>query len=68
MLVLTRKQDESIRIAHEITVKVLSTKGNRVRLGIDAPDDVLVLRREVLLAMDSEPADQGERHTTVIAE
>lgn len=47
MLVLTRKAGEKIRIGPDITLTVLEVQGNRVRLGIDAPDDVRVLRAEL---------------------
>ena len=47
MLVLGRKQDESIVIDGRITVKVLQVKGNRLRLGIEAPEDVPIRRAEL---------------------
>lgn len=49
MLVLTRKTNESINIGDNIVVTVLSIIGGRVRLGIKAPDDVKVHRKEVEL-------------------
>ncbi len=50
MLVLSRKKDEQIILTvdgQEIFVKVLKIDGNKVRLGITAPDDVTVHREEV---------------------
>jgi carbon storage regulator len=47
MLVLTRKSGEKLRLGSEITVTVLEIKGNRVRIGIDAPDQVSILRCEL---------------------
>lgn len=47
MLVLTRKPQEKIRIGNDITITVIKTKGKTVRLGIDAPNDVTVLRGEL---------------------
>jgi len=47
MLVLTRKQQEKIRIGNEITITVLKTKGKTVRLGIEAPAEVPVIRGEL---------------------
>lgn len=47
MLVLTRKIGESITIAGNIVVTVVETRGERVRLGVTAPDDVRVDRAEV---------------------
>ena len=52
MLVLTRYANQSIVIAHDIVVTVLQVRGDHVRLGIDAPRDVQVHRREVFLAME----------------
>jgi carbon storage regulator CsrA len=47
MLVLTRKLQEKIRIGDSITITVLRVKGNAVRLGIDAPRSVRVVRSEL---------------------
>lgn len=47
MLVLTRRVDESIAIGDSITVTVLAVEGDRVKLGITAPREVLILRQEV---------------------
>ncbi len=47
MLVLTRSPSQEIRIGHDIIVRVLEVKGDRVRIGIDAPMDVSVHRQEV---------------------
>lgn len=47
MLVLSRKWNEEIIIAGNIRIKVLEITGNRVRLGVSAPDDVPVLREEI---------------------
>jgi carbon storage regulator CsrA len=47
MLVLTRKYQEKIRIGNDITITVLRTKGKAVRLGIEAPATVPVIRGEL---------------------
>jgi carbon storage regulator len=47
MLVLTRKNGESIIIGDNIVVMVVEVRGDKVRLGIEAPTDVSVHRREV---------------------
>lgn len=47
MLVLTRKLGESIRIGDSVVITVLKIKGNAVRIGIDAPKYVTVIRSEV---------------------
>ncbi len=58
MLVLSRKRDESIMIGDEIEVIVVDIRGDKVRLGINAPKSVPVHRREVYEAKkrDREPA------------
>jgi carbon storage regulator len=48
MLVLARKQDESIVIGDDIIVKVVSIDKGVVKLGIDAPSDVSIVRNELL--------------------
>ncbi len=47
MLVLSRKQAERIRLGESIVVTVVRVSGDKVRLGIEAPPDVLVLRDEL---------------------
>ncbi|MBU6175129.1 MAG: carbon storage regulator CsrA [Planctomycetes bacterium] len=48
MLVLTRKAGERILIANNIVVEVLEVQGNRVRIGIQAPSNVSILRQELV--------------------
>ncbi len=47
MLVLSRKKNESIVINNDITIVVVEIRGDKVRLGIEAPKEVPVHRREV---------------------
>ena len=47
MLVLQRKRDERIRIGRDIEVVVVKINGNTVRLGIDAPREIPVVRMEI---------------------
>jgi carbon storage regulator len=54
MLVLTRKYQEKIRIGENITITVLRTKGKAVRLGIEAPSNVPVIRGELSFEHASE--------------
>lgn len=59
MLVLSRKPGEKLVIGNDITVKVVEIKGNRVRLGFDAPDDVRILRAELACWQD-EPVGSSD--------
>lgn len=52
MLILSRKADESIIIADTITVKVVSIDKGVVKLGIDAPHNIRVLRSELIRAVE----------------
>lgn len=54
MLVLSRKKDERIIIGDQITVMVIEIRGDKVRLGIDAPKEVTVHREEVYEAIRRE--------------
>jgi carbon storage regulator len=56
MLVLTRKSNQSIMIGDDIEVSVLSIMGEKVRVGIQAPRDIPVFRREVYLEIQQEGA------------
>lgn len=47
MLVLSRKTDEKLQIGDNITVTVLRVQGNKIRLGIEAPAEVRVMRGEL---------------------
>ncbi len=67
MLVLTRKRDEVIQIGEDIVVKVLKTGKGTIKIGIDAPGDVRVIRGELLEeekvtdSMDSASSTQLEQ-------
>ena len=68
MLVLTRKSNQSIMIGDHIEVSVLSVLGEKVRIGIQAPREVPVFRKEVFLeihAPGDEPAQDAGRETRV---
>jgi len=56
MLILTRKKDETMVVGHDVTVKVLGVSGNQVKIGIEAPREVSIMRDELLDA----PCDAGE--------
>ena len=57
MLVLSRKKNESIVINNEITVVVVEIRGDKVRLGVEAPKEVPVHRREVYDAIKRSETD-----------
>ena len=57
MLVLSRKKDEKIIIGDNITLMVIEIRGDKVRLGIDAPKEVSVHREEVYNAIKRERHD-----------
>jgi len=65
MLVLTRKTNQSIMIGDDVEISVLAVAGDKVRIGITAPRDVPVFRKEVYLSIQAEnanvPAGSGER-------
>lgn len=48
MLVLTRKASQKIVIGEDISITIVRIDGNRVRIGIDAPQDVTIQREELL--------------------
>lgn len=56
MLVLTRREDESIMIGDDIVVKVLDLKENQVKIGIVAPKSIAVHRQEIYEAIQAENA------------
>ena len=56
MLVLTRKSNQSIMIGDDIEVSVLSIMGEKVRIGIQAPRDIPVFRKEVYVEIQQENA------------
>lgn len=73
MLVLTRKSNQSIMIGDEIEVSVLSVMGEKVRIGIQAPQSVPVFRKEIYLEIHREagastPADAQAEHAGEVHE
>ncbi|MEI8214086.1 MAG: carbon storage regulator CsrA [Planctomycetota bacterium] len=63
MLVLSRKKNESIVINNEITIVVVEIRGDKVRLGVEAPREVPVHRREVYDAIQRS-AEGNDPQTT----
>ncbi len=66
MLVLSRQRDESIVIGDNIIVTIVDIRGDKLRVGIEAPHDVAVHRLEVYEAIQQEKAQaNGEENCTV---
>jgi len=74
MLVLTRKSNQSIMIGDDIEITVLSVMGEKVRIGIQAPQRIPVFRKEIYLEIHSERSQDGAAehdgaaHDGVVAE
>lgn len=62
MLVLSRQSDEAIIIGDNIRVTIVEVRGDKVRIGIDAPRDVSVHRQEIYDAIRRE-AEPGSKHS-----
>ena len=60
MLVLTRKMGEVIAIGDKISITVVEVKGNHVRLGIEAPRDLRILRQEIYEMVQKENRQAAE--------
>jgi carbon storage regulator len=61
MLVLSRKKNESIVINNDITIVVVEIRGDKVRLGVEAPKEVPVHRREVYDAIRRNELAESEK-------
>lgn len=62
MLVLSRHRDESIMIGDDVVITIVDIRGDKVRLGIDAPREIPVHRREVYEAIQRENKQQESTH------
>ena len=62
MLILSRRVGEAVTIGTDVTITVLSVKGNQVRLGVQAPKSVAVHRQEIFnrIQMEQAPAASSE--------
>ncbi len=61
MLVLSRQKDESIMIGDNVEIIIVDVRGDKVRLGITAPKDISVHRREVYDAIQREKTEEKEK-------
>jgi len=66
MLVLTRKSNQSIMIGDDVEVSVLSVMGEKVRIGIQAPQEIPVFRKEIYLEIHREDGTAGEGTTAPV--
>ena len=70
MLVLSRKPEQSLRLGDSITLTILAIDGDRVKLGIQAPRTIAVLREELftqIQAANAEAASSGQPDLRTIA-
>ena len=73
MLILSRKQEQSIVIGENIKVQILGVSGNTVRIGIEAPSEVKIMREELIVQkpvtpkglLDKQRNYQGRRMAVV---
>jgi len=59
VLILTRKREESIMVGEKIRITVLEVQGENVKLGIEAPKNIKILREELYSAVREENARAG---------
>lgn len=64
MLILSRKKDESIIIGDDIKITILDISSSQIRLGIDAPKELSILREELVIAVQQENARAMEVNLT----
>ena len=64
MLVLSRQRDESIMIGDDVEITIVDVRGDKVRLGITAPKEIPVHRREIYDAIQREKAEKAQTETT----
>jgi carbon storage regulator len=59
MLVLTRKRSQSIMIGDEVEISILSITGDKVKIGIEAPRDIPIFRKEIYVEMERQDLTSG---------
>jgi carbon storage regulator len=63
MLVLTRSRNQTIRVGHDICIRIVGVNGNQVRLGVEAPKHVSVDREEIHL-LKQQSVSRGKASTS----
>ncbi|WP_260286370.1 carbon storage regulator CsrA [Peribacillus aracenensis] len=66
MLVLTRKPNEAIMIGDDIEITILSVEGEQIKLGINAPKNVDIHRKEVYLSIQQENRTASKTETSFL--
>ena len=66
MLVLTRKPNESIMIGNDIEITVLASEGEQIKLGIHAPKNVEIHRKEVYVSIQEENNQATKTETNIL--
>lgn len=67
MLILSRKEDELIKLGDDIIIKVVSVNKGSVKIGIDAPRDMMILRGELIREIASENMQASKQNGEDIA-
>ncbi|MFJ7977666.1 carbon storage regulator CsrA [Peribacillus sp. NPDC096379] len=67
MLVLTRKLNESIMIGNDIEITILAVEGEQIKLGINAPKQVEIHRKEIYLAIQEENNEAINTKSTLLS-
>ena len=68
MLVLSRKTNETIKIGDEIEIRILEVKGDTVRIGIEAPKSVDILRGELVLSISESNTEASTFDATLFSQ
>ena len=68
MLVLTRKVNESIMIGDDVELSILSVSGEKVRIGVEAPREIPVFRKEIWLEIQRREAESDPSATKQVDE
>ncbi|RXZ01851.1 carbon storage regulator CsrA [Fictibacillus sp. S7] len=66
MLVLTRRTDEAIKIGDDIEITILGIEGDQVKLGINAPKQVEIHRKEIYLSIKQENSDAANTSVNIM--
>ncbi len=68
MLVLTRRAEEKIKIGDNIVVSILGIEGSNVKIGIDAPKEITILRMEIFEQIQKENIESAAKELSEITD